>query len=191
MSATGTSRNEQDFFDVAKPWSGIKHRILYKYLDTYVTIRKNSERQIFFVDGYAGAGEYGSQDGATSPGSPLLIAQIAQDFAESGHSSSLVCYAVEKQRTRYDQLCAALAQYPGASVRPLLGSFLNHLDQILNEIGAAPAVFFLDPFGVKGSSLSELRPLIRRADTEIILIFNSFRLAKLAGFEDSNAQDAV
>lgn len=102
-----------------------------------------------------------------------------------------MCYAVEKQQSRYDQLCAGLAQYPKANVQPLLGSFLDHLDHILHDIGSAPAVFFLDPFGLKGSSLGELRPLLRRADTEIILVFNSFRLAKLAGFEDSNAKEAA
>lgn len=79
MSATSTSRVEQDFFKSPKPWSEIKHRVLSKYLSSYISIRKNSTRRIFFIDAYAGAGTYGASNEFKKKHYRAVIDQLVED----------------------------------------------------------------------------------------------------------------
>jgi len=143
-----------------------------------------------FVDGFAGAGSYGSGEDDASPGSPLLIAEIANEFNSSNRSSDVQFIAVEKVESRFDELSRSLSKFPHSKVTPIHGDFSDQLDHILTMAKDHPAVFFIDPFGVKDSTLAGLKPLLHRGDTELLLVFNSSRLSKLAGFEDSDAPEA-
>jgi three-Cys-motif partner protein len=190
MPATGTTRAEDDFFDTPKEWSDQKHRILVDYLKSLLNIRGSFHPVIYYVDGYAGSGVYGRSADTETAGSPILVAEIAEDVVEAPSRSSLRCMAVEYKPDRFQTLCAALAKYPKANVKPLQGDFATFLPSILREIGSAPAFFFIDPFGVKDIRPGAIDSLLQRDDTELLLMFNSSRLMKLAGFEDSDAPDA-
>jgi hypothetical protein len=54
----------------------------------------------------------------------------------------------------------------------------------------APAVFFLDPFGVVDIAPHELLPVLQRPDTEILLNLNTRVLHRLAGSAKSGAKAA-
>lgn len=68
-----------EFFDKLKPWSKRKHRLLGKYLPPFSAkvARATPNREIYCVDGFAGAAKY--EDG--SEGSPLLIAKFSDECA--------------------------------------------------------------------------------------------------------------
>ena len=57
-------------------------------------------------------------------------------------------------------------------------------------MGNAPAVCFLDPFGVVGISVADIRPLLVRPDTEILLNLSTPTLHRLAGFATSDSKEA-
>ncbi len=188
MNSGASPRTRATFFDELKDWSEIKLRLLTKYFDAYQRIRGGSHPRIYYVDGFAGAGEYG--DGATRrEGSPVRLARLAQQIAAAGKPYQLICINTEIDPGNCAKLERALAGFPTGLAQVRCGAFADHLPAILATISGAPAVFFLDPFGVKPITLAQTEPLLRRPDTELLLNVNTRRLRLMAGFEDSESKD--
>ncbi len=188
MNSGASLRTKTTFFDELQDWSEIKLRLLTKYFDAYQRIRGGSHPRIYYVDGFAGAGEYG--DGPTRrEGSPVRLARLAQQIADTGKPYQLICINTEIDPDNCAKLERALAGSPPELVQVRCGAFADHLPAILGLIGSAPAVFFLDPFGVKPITLAQIEPLLRRQDTELLLNVNTRRLRLMAGFEDSTSKD--
>lgn len=179
---------EESFFDAQREWSKIKLRILTKYSDAYQKIRGSANRVIFYVDGFAGAGRYGEDENGDE-GSSLQMARFAQQIADSDKPYRLVCINVEQHPRNYARLQESLKGFDPDLVRTRFGDFAEHIPSILQETRGWPALFFLDPLGVKPVVLRTLRPVLARPDTEYLIVFMSKRLRMLAGFEDSRAKD--
>lgn len=180
------SNTEAKFFDELKVWSEIKHRILTKYTVIYHRYRGGRNPDIYYVDGFAGAGRYRNDRGGNCrDGSPVILAKVAQEIASSGKPYRVHCINVEIDPGNYADLKLCLEEFDAAIVDTKLGSFSETLPDIVRTIGVCPAFFFLDPFGVQELKLTELTPLLRRSDTELLLNLNTRRLRMLAGFEDS------
>ena len=185
------------FFEQRREWARWKHALLERYLPKFVGILGSRYPVIYFVDGFAGAGSYESDhDGAGAvPGSPLLAAKVAADFAASGKwSFSLRCINVEHDAATFASLCASTADYAAPTVTNLRGTFRQHLDAILDQLGKAPALFFLDPFGFKGMEWDIVDRLAQRAKlapTEVIVNFLVGEIDQAAGWVDSRRQKAA
>lgn len=177
------------FFREKKSWSNSKLRVLEKYIDAYMRKRGRSHGCVYYVDGFAGAGEYESGP-SDLLGSPLRIERLASEISSRPASGQLNCIFTELRVDYFQRLSNALAGRESGRVQLMQGSFLEHLPSILSTIGGAPAIFFIDPFGVKGVTPVDLHPILQRPDTEILISFFSPRLLRLAGFEDSEAKDA-
>jgi len=190
---TGASpTTKQTFFLDLKVWSEIKHRILTKYFDAYCRIRGNSHQVMYYVDGFAGSGVYVDPENELKParpGSPVLMADFATTIAAT-KPYRLKCINVELDPDFYKVLATSLATYDPTVVSLKEGSFSENLPSILADIGNAPAVFFLDPFGVVPLKIAEMAQLLARNDTELLVNVNTPRLRQLAGFEDSRAKEA-
>lgn len=178
------------FFDELKDWSEIKLRILEKYFRAYLNFRGGKHPLLYYVDGFAGTGWYGQGGEEPKEGSPVRMAKLAQEVASS-KPYRLVCINIESNLGHARRLQSALAAFDPAYVQFRPGTFSEQLPQILEDIGAAPSVFFLDPFGVKPISLGEMRPVVRRRDTELLLNLNTPTLRRMAGFEDSAAKQSA
>jgi three-Cys-motif partner protein len=148
---------QEDFFDRMHEWSERKLQLLQRYIDPAAKIL-GSIKQIYYVDGFAGRGTY--RDGAI--GSPIRIAELAQQFEREGKSYSFRCINVEENDEYFANLQEETAKF-GRTVQNLHGKFAGHLDHILQVMGNQPAIFFLDPFGIKGIDWSAIRKIINRA----------------------------
>jgi three-Cys-motif partner protein len=178
------------FFDELNEWSEIKLRVLEKYFDAYLRYRGKAQPKVFYVDGCAGTGRYGADGADQREGSPVRMAKFAQRRRDEGKPCQLVCINTEINPDFCRELRDSLAGFDPALVRVRDGAFQDHLASILREMGDSPAVFFLDPFGVKQMRMADMNPLLRRPDTELLLNLNTPRLRMLAGFEDSASKDA-
>jgi three-Cys-motif partner protein len=162
-------------------WSDRKLKLLKKYVDPAAKIL-GSKMQIYYVDGFAGRGTY--RDG--SKGSPIRIAELAKQFEIEGKPYSFRCINVEENEEYFANLQADTAQF-GSTVQNIHGRFADNLDFILQVIGNQPAIFFLDPFGIKGIEWSAVRKIIwRKAPTDLWIRFDHLYARRLDGNYEVN-----
>lgn len=172
---------QDDFFDRMHEWSERKLQLLKKYVEPAVKILGSID-QIYYVDGFAGRGTY--RDGAK--GSPIIIAELAQQYEREGKSYSFRCINVEENDEYFANLQEETAKF-GRIVQNLHGRFADHLDRILRIIGNQPAIFFLDPFGIKGIDWSAVRKIINRAaPTDLWIRFDHIDVRRLDGNYEVN-----
>lgn len=176
------------------PHSLVKHQIVRSYLDRYIQVlmsNANIEKlTLSIVDGFAGGGEYSSEDGrAVHEGSPLIALNTVierQAMLNLGRDKPRLVDAkyffVEKERSNFEYLQALLgARLPagriGHDVIPIQGAFQKHVDRIIAEIkqraGGERAIFLLDQYSygeVPTTLLHRIFSQLRGA--EVILTFN-------------------
>lgn len=175
----------QSYFEELKEWSARKHDLLTRYLDGFVRILGGSAGLVYYVDGFSGPGRY--EDDAK--GSPLLAAEYAQGLV--GKPYKLRCINVESDSDRFANLQINTAAYL-AVTRNFEGEFGDHVDKILREIGLRPAIFFLDPFGLKGIEWRHVSKVLRRRrPSELLIRIKPSDLQRLAGFAESASIDAA
>ncbi len=139
---------QEDFFDRMHEWSERKLQLLIKYVEPAVKIL-GSINQIYYVDGFAGRGTY--LDGAK--GSPIIIAELAQQYEREGKSYSFRCINVEENAEYFANLQEETAKF-GRTVQNLHGRFADHLDHILRIIGNVPNVMLCNDVEREGSKPS-------------------------------------
>ena len=178
----------EDYYRERKEWSERKHRLLAAYLTPFVKILGGAWRGIvYYVDGFSGPGIY--EDG--SIGSPVLAAQHATRLQEEGKHYGLCCINIELGRRNYVNLELNTKAYSQVA-QNYHGTFGQHIENVLETIADYPALFFLDPFGVKGMEWRHVEPVLhRKAPTDILLRFDSLTIARLAGSASSSARQAA
>jgi three-Cys-motif partner protein len=175
-----------DFFTARREWSRWKHRLLYRYLGKFAAILGSRHHTIFYVDGFAGAGQYTDPP---EPGSPVIAATLARDAEAVQRGYTLKCINVEP--TSFDSLVAATTSVAPRLVDNRRGTFRDHIPDILTTIGREPALFFLDPYGHKGMEWDVVEQIAQRArsgrKTELLLNLYSTKIDRDAGWIDSTA----
>jgi three-Cys-motif partner protein len=182
------SQDCDDFFQKQKDWSKRKLSIVTSYLDSYSKILGSTTSQscVYYVDGFAGKGTY--DDG--SKGSPILAAELAQIYFQNNKKYRLNCINVEENDENFANLEKVTASYSHI-IKNINGSFSSNIDDILRCLGKCPALFFIDPFGIKDTDWEDLVKIIRRkAKTDLWMLFSHKTVRRLSGFFDSGSKGA-
>jgi three-Cys-motif partner protein len=178
-------------FELFQDHTRLKHFLLALYLKQWATIHISGRRKagadppksLWFVDAFAGAG----QDEHGTPGSPLIAAEIASEinrteYPHHGKTTGMHVLAIEAHDGRHQQLKEALKPYSSVAevrsgtLRDLIGKLMPFLQK-----HNAPALFFLDPFGINGLDASLLPQILGVDKTEILLLFSDEGAVRLAG----------
>lgn len=185
------------FFEAQSETSRRKIEVYGKYLKplAYKLLSGRYDR-LWIVDAYAGAGAYDPDaEGKRAEGSPLAAANIARqynvDAASRGKQIQLV--NVESNTVRFAKLEHTLMGFAPA-VTNIQGRFQDHLDRILEMIGADPALFFVDPFGMDGAALPVIDRILERRSktvTELLIHFSHRGFQRMAGNLDASAESAA
>lgn len=176
----------EEFFSDLKEWSARKLNIIEKYTGGFSKILGSRFKNVYYIDGFAGKGMYDNGE----KGSPVLAAETAQRFQQNATSFTLHCINVEKDHENYLNLDAETKKFDNL-VQNYEGDFEDKVDEILSKINKNPAVFFIDPFGIKGTSWEYVEKVITRQDsTDIWIRFDHKTVRRLSGFYDSDAKEA-
>jgi three-Cys-motif partner protein len=189
MGTYKMAQNNSSFFQDQKDWSKRKLDIIRGYLASFSKILGSNPQHstVYFVDGFAGAGQY--DDG--SKGSPLLSAELAQQYLVQQKRYHLNCINIEDKDKNYKNLVSVTTPF-GNLVQNFFGTFSSNLNMILSIIGNCPTLFFLDPFGVKGTDWVNIEKIIhRQAPTDIWVRFDHITVRRLSGFFESGSSGAV
>jgi len=173
-----------EFHKAPKAWAQVKHRLLGKYLSLLLGKLGDSGNPVFYVDGFAGAGQL--DDG--SKGSPLVAAELAVNPLQKSRQGVLHCINVEADAKTFENLERATAEYVRIKrVKNFPGSFQQRLPDILSEIGDHTTFFFIDPFGTEGVEVDTLKAIAsRRGKTEILVRYDDTRVKRLISWAVNN-----
>lgn len=182
------AQESNNFFEEQKDWSKRKLAIVQQYLAGFTKILGSSTTQscVYYVDGFAGKGIYDDD----SKGSPVLAAELSQEYRDQSKKYKLNCINVEADNENFQNLEKSTEQFQGI-VENLNGTFSSHITTILQNIGKCPAFFFIDPFGISGVNWSDMvRILHRVAPTDLWLRFDHKTVRRLSGFFESGSRGA-
>jgi three-Cys-motif partner protein len=167
----------------ADPHTLTKIEILGRYLEAWYGILGRSFGRVFYIDAFAGPGEYKGQ----ISGSPLVALDKALRHPVLKDREATFWF-VEQEATRFQYLNALVAQRQlpeNFQVYVWNCSSTEALKKILQELGCndrrAPTFAFIDPYGVKGVSMSQLHQLLKKPSCEVMVthmvqFFNRFKV---------------
>lgn len=179
-------KHADDFFFDLKEWSARKLKIIEKYVNGFSRILGSKFNSLYYVDGFAGQGVYDNGE----KGSPVLIAELSENLRKSGVAYTLKSINVEKDHEIFLNLRNGTARH-GKFVENIEGSFSDSIDKILIQIKGNPAIFFIDPFGVKDTDWGSVEKVLSRRDsTDVWIRFDHKTVLRLCGSYDSNAKAA-
>lgn len=171
-----SGRYTTKFFERASTQSQVKHKVLEAYLVPWSTKLGSRHSRIWYVDGFAGPGQY--NDG--SSGSPKFALEQSLRLSTRGQAK-LQCLFMDKSREHARSLLGLAARYPAASSQIIHGDFWERAGQIPLITRDEPVLLFVDPFGVAGIRFDVLATLcnaLKRVD--IIINFRSPVVSRLA-----------
>jgi three-Cys-motif partner protein len=154
---------------------------LGKYLKPFIakvaSITPN--REIYCIDAFAGTAKYEDEN----VGSPLLMAEVSDECAGWKDPVTLKIINVEANVENFKSLQSAMKSWEDLGIVTNINSeFQDAIPEILNIIGNAPALFFIDPFGSTSVHFSHLKPILQRTQkiTELITNFDTDGLYRIA-----------
>jgi three-Cys-motif partner protein len=186
----------RDHFDKFESHTLLKHRILQAYLAAWALklLKSGRNQRVHFIDAFAGEG----RDGEGNPGSPLIAAQVANEVAGAmalpgeAPRKRVGVYAIETMPSRVAALRECLAPFgpthPG-HVEIHSGELPTFIDRIVERTGNEPALYFLDPFGIKGLNATTYPKALRGPQNEVFALFADLGAGRLYGLVTSQGKD--
>lgn len=185
--------HDREHFESYRAQTFAKHTILEKYILAYFNILKGYNRNLVYIDGFAGRGFYMSPDTRervdgsplralrTIASSPDLSAKVSTIFIEkdAGLAADLRA-TVERFRAEHPQI-----REPQIAV----GEFATKLEDELDALDAravrlAPTFLFVDPCGVAGASFETIRRFMTNDGCELLLFFNIDGVRRILGLRE-------
>ena len=159
---------------VRKPHTAAKHSILRHYLEAWFP-KLAWTRRVFFVDGFAGPGEYAGGE----PGSPIIALNAALQHKGDLSKCELLFMFVERDADRFRQLQDVLQRIDtkeNVKFQALQGEFANHFGNILDRLESerknlAPSFIMVDPFGFTGMPFELIGRAAAQPRSEFLISF--------------------
>lgn len=180
-----------------KEQTEVKHRLLEKYLGPWFRKISTQSREIHYIDGFAGRGEY--EDG--SLGSPIIAMETFDRKFQYEDAADKVdrvkVFAVEKNESNYRNLKEAIAEkenevHPQITGEAIQGEFGSEAENYLDKYygRAEPCFVFIDPFGFSGVPLEIVSQLMALRPTGIE-VFITFMAGKMAQWYESESHQSA
>lgn len=156
----------------------VKHTLLSKYLEKLFMIVGQREKEICYVDCFAGPWQEGGTDlQDTSIAISLNIMEACRrGLAKTSKEVRFRALFVESEQEPYERLRAFLEKPDWSEIHRdcLHGDFHALRGQILDWCGSgAFAFFFVDPKGWTDIDIPTLEPLLHRGNSEYLVTFMS------------------
>ncbi|MFH1209612.1 MAG: three-Cys-motif partner protein TcmP [archaeon] len=159
-----------------EPHTEIKHEILKRYLDAWIPIISKFG-VVNYIDGFAGPGKYNNK----KYGSPIIaIKSLIEHKLSSQINAKFNFLFIEQNPERYNSLKEEISKLNIPSDKCKIsvecGEFEEKLNKILDFIEEkkskiAPTFVFIDPFGIKGVSMSTIRRVMSYSSCEVLITF--------------------
>lgn len=179
--------DHDEFFQERKPAAVVKHGVLRHYFTVFANMLGSRFGEVWFIDAYAGPGEYKCDDDSPAePGSPRILCEIARDGVPKANVRG---FFIEPDATYVAELAELVREHgdPGQHI-VRKGTAEQHLQDAVAVAGSSPLFVFLDPFGVALSFdtlVTAIKSRPPRAITEVLLNFNVESVWRIGGYLSS------
>ena len=181
------SSDDKKHFEDYREQTQVKHDILAAYLRPYFHILKARSNNLIYIDAFAGRGTYTkAETGETIEGSPLRALALIAESADFSKQVSTVFIEADEDLFKglKSTVEAFYREHPHIREPQCLhGLFAERVNQILKLVkGAlAPTFLFVDPCGVRGTSLDTIRAVMDYDKCEVFIFFNVDGIRRIAG----------
>lgn len=180
MTAKKATRTHQTAIWDLEPHTKAKHQILRQYLGAWFPIMASRNKRLAFIDAFAGPGSYSNGE----DGSPLIVLRTLLEHSSFGKmlDTEFVFMFLEAFEDRYDHLVDSLSRYESSlggwpknvHVHHQCTTFADGAQSLLESLESsnsrlAPAVVFIDPFGVSGLPMETVGRLASFPRVEVLI----------------------
>ncbi len=172
------------FFEESTQQSQVKTAIVSKYFDGWSKVmlsvqnrsqRHNADKRIAYVDLFAGQGRY--SDGTIS--TPLLV--LGKAVQDENLRQRLVTIFNDRDVSNAASLRNAIEELPGIETLKYPPQVSNYevgsnIVEKFEKVKFVPTLFFVDPWGYKGLSLSLVNSILKDWGCDCIFFFNYNRI---------------
>ena len=173
----------------APPHTLAKISILHAYLNRWFEIlgRKKYRQNLWYIDGFAGPGEY-----TNSPkGSPVAAIEAASETLQRANgqwiAGAIHCVFMEENPKRFDHLTNKVGNInkPKKIHTHFFNStFVDGLSELRKQAHnpfapPSPLFAFVDPFGATGVPFSDVKDLLSRESSEVLINFDSDGIGRI------------
>ncbi|MCI0357603.1 MAG: three-Cys-motif partner protein TcmP [Planctomycetaceae bacterium] len=182
--------NDRQHFEDYRRQTQAKHDILEAYLPSYFHILKRWEKNLLFIDGFAGRGTYTKADtGEKVDGSPLRALRLIAENNDLAATVSAIF--IESDPVLYAQLEKVVNNFykTHQHIREpscLHGTFADCVGEVIETVKGtlAPTFLFVDPCGVSGASFGTIRAVMKFDKCEAFIFFNIDGVRRIAGLDE-------
>jgi three-Cys-motif partner protein len=182
--------NDREHFEDYREQTQVKHSILSAYLPAYYHILKRWNKNLVYIDGFAGPGTYfHAATGKTFDGSPILALQLIASNEDFSKQVSTIF--IESDVVLFNQLKDRVDEFykEHPKIRKPLyrhGTFSNKLNKILGSLGGKlpPTFLFVDPCGVSGTDFKTISAVMENEKCEAFIFFNIDGVRRIAGLAE-------
>lgn len=185
-----SAEHRADFFHGIHEHSQIKLRALARYLPPWSAKvgYPRSVRRVWVVDGFAGPGVYESGEA----GSPRIVLEHAEAIARESRAYQVSAFFVEKQAKLFRGLREECNRHPQVQAIPAHGDFWSQTKRVVEFVGDAPVLVFVDPFGLGDLKFEPLVELCRQLQkVDLMVNFASPAAKRLAKDHEALVSSSV
>lgn len=186
-------RADRVHFDTYREQTRVKHEILQAYLPAFFDIMKGTNKNLLYIDAFAGRGAYKDENtDQEADGSPLRALKLIARSKDFSQRVSTVF--VESDPVNFPPLDRAIKAFYAANPhirKPIVlqGTFAEEVGQIVTMFsdgkdGLAPTFLFVDPCGVEGVSFDVIKDVMQFRACEAFIFFNYQGVRRTAGLKE-------
>ena len=179
----------KDFFNEQNSKSHVKSKIVVSFFETYFSIINNtdfSKNGIYYIDLFSGPGIYKNGDIST----PMQILNTIDKFSKDDAVNKLKLVFNDENTEFAKALKTNITNHPVYSrlkTKPVvLNKKTSNVDLSIYTQYGCPIFSFVDPWGYKDVSFSQIHNLVRPIGSDCILFFNVNRILQDINKPSSN-----
>jgi three-Cys-motif partner protein len=186
------SKADREHLDSYREQTRIKHEIVQKYLPAFYNILKGTNKNLLYIDAFAGRGTYRDEaSGDDYPGSPLRALDVIA--GNKALREKVGTIFIESDAVNFAQLKPCIENYyenhkdmrepqvVRGRFEDVVGGLLDELEEKRKSI--APTFLFVDPCGIAGANLRTIERLMKAESCEVFVFFNIDGARRVAGLE--------
>ena len=185
----------------APPHTLAKISILKAYLSRWFEIlgRSKSRQNLWYIDGFAGPGEYTNSPTGSPVAAITSVNEALQSVGGQWRAGEVHCVFIEENPERFAHLknkLSATDNHQKIHTHFFNSTFVDGLSALRQQTQnpfspPSPLFAFVDPFGAKGIPFADIKDLLSRESSEVLINFDSDGIGRIFRAEEAANHEEI